>query len=68
MLSDFVATEVEHRLDHVMDLKARSDRGLADARAYVEAMLGLQVWSHELYLATTATAHGDAAGHEHHEH
>jgi len=68
VLSDFVAAEVKERLDHVMELKAKADRGLTEARAYVEAMLGLQVWSHKVYLATAASAHGTAADHEHHEH
>jgi antibiotic biosynthesis monooxygenase (ABM) superfamily enzyme len=38
--------------------------GVAEAREYVEAMLGLQVWSHKLYLAALASAHG---GEHHHE-
>jgi hypothetical protein len=33
------------------------------ARAYVEAMLGLQVWAHGLYQATKAKGH--AAEHTH---
>ena len=64
-LNEVVATEVKHRLDHVLELKASADRGLTEAREYVEAMLGLQVWSHKVYLATVASAHGDADHHGH---
>lgn len=64
VLSDIVAEQVKHRLDHAMELKRHADKGVAEAREYVEAMLGLQVWSHKLYLAALASAHG---GEHHHE-
>lgn len=64
VLSDIVADQVKLRLDHVKQLEARADTGVADARAYVEAMLGLQVWSHKLYLAAVGSAH---AGEHHHD-
>ncbi len=64
VLSDAVAEQVKHRLDHAMELKARAGAGVADAREYVEAMLGLQVWSHKLYLAALASAH---EGEHHHQ-
>lgn len=64
VLGDIVAEQVKHRLDHAMQLKAHADAGVAEAREYVEAMLGLQVWSHKLYLAALASAHG---GEHHHE-
>jgi hypothetical protein len=64
VLSDAVAEQVKHRLDHAMQLKSHADAGVAEARAYVEAMLGLQVWSHKLYLAALASAH---EGEHHHE-
>lgn len=64
VLSDAVAEQVKHRLDHAMQLKSRADVGVAEAREYVEAMLGLQVWSHKLYLAALASAH---EGEHHHE-
>lgn len=64
VLSDIVAEQVKHRLDHAMELKTHADAGVGEAREYVEAMLGLQVWSHKLYLAALASAHG---GQHHHE-
>jgi hypothetical protein len=63
VLSDVVAEQVKHRLDHAMQLKSHADAGVAEAREYVEAMLGLQVWSHKLYLAALASAH---EGEHHH--
>jgi hypothetical protein len=53
-------TDRFHRLEH---LRAGAHRGVAGARAYVEAMLGLEVWAHGLYQA--ATSKGPAAGHAH---
>lgn len=64
VLGDIVAEQVKHRLDHAMQLKTYADVGVADGREYVEAMLGLEVWSHKLYLAALASAHG---GEHHHE-
>lgn len=64
VLYDIVAEQVKHRLDHAMQLKTHADTGVAEAREYVEAMLGLQVWSHKLYLAALASAHGDEHHHE----
>ena len=62
-LSDTLHEEVKHRLERVLELKARADTGLAEAREYTSAMLGLQVWSHKLYGAMRASPHED--GHEH---
>jgi RecJ-like exonuclease len=46
-LGDFLAgvvrDELKQRLEHVVALSARKDRSLADARRYVEAMLGFEV-------------------------
>lgn len=63
LLSDIVAAQVRHRLDHALHLKPHGGTGIAENREYVEAMLGLQVWSHKLYLAALASAHG--GGHSH---
>jgi hypothetical protein len=63
VLVDVVAEEVKDRLDRAMARKAHADDGVPEAREYVEAVLGLQVWSHELYLAAVASAHG---GEHHH--
>lgn len=64
MLSEMLHEEVKHRLDHVLELRARADRGLAEAREYTSAMLGLQVWSHRLFKAMKASAHEGAHEHE----
>lgn len=63
LLSDMVRTEVERRFKHMMHLKAHAERGVDEAREYVKAMLGLQVYSHSLYENIKAETH---AGH--HEH
>ena len=57
LLSETLHHEVKRRFDHMMEFKARSDRGLAESRDYTEAMLGLQVWSHKLNLAMRAADH-----------
>jgi hypothetical protein len=49
-----------HRLGH---LREDADRSVDGTRAYVQAMLGLQVWAHGLYQVTHARGH--AAGHVH---
>jgi hypothetical protein len=52
-LTDVVTEQIKTRLDRVMALKAHEHGSVAAARAYVQAMLGLQVWAHKLYLAAT---------------
>lgn len=64
LIHDTVAEQVKHRLEHALQLKTHADAGVPEAREYVEAMLGLQVWSHKLYLAALASAH---AGEHHHD-
>jgi hypothetical protein len=63
LLSDTLHQATMRRFDHVMELKARSNRGLRESREYTTAMLGLQVWSHKLGIAMRASAH---EGHEDH--
>lgn len=67
LLSNTVQDQVEHRLANVMELARDSDRDLAHKRAWVSAMLDLQVWSHHLYGAMLAPAHGKHSpkGHAH---
>lgn len=62
-LNDLIADQVKQRLNHALELKGHADAGVPAAREYVEAMLGLQVWSHKVYLATLAVAH--EGGHQH---
>ena len=54
VLDQIVAEQVKLRLEHAMHLKPRAGDGVAATREYVEAMLGLQVWSHQLYKAAVA--------------
>jgi Family of unknown function (DUF6448) len=53
--------ELSRRLSRVMTLAANKDRSVADARRYVEAMLGFEVYSHSLLKALSAhdTHHGE---------
>ena len=57
LLTGRVDDELRNRFGHVMELKARADGDVDANRAYVEAMLDLQVWSHGLFAATRALAH-----------
>ena len=65
-LDDALVASVRHeladRFHHLQHLRVGADRGLDGARAYVTAMLGLQVWAHGVYQATRAKAH---AAHAH---
>jgi Family of unknown function (DUF6448) len=63
-LSNMVREEVTHRLEHVMHLKLDKEKSVEDARECVEAMLGLQVWSHSIYERIQGAAHN---GHYQHE-
>jgi hypothetical protein len=68
-LSGLLRDQLEHRLEEVNALGATKDRSVADARAWVEAMLGFQVFSHHLLQALQAPAHeghgGAEGGHSH---
>lgn len=67
-LTGVLHDELKHRLEKVNALATAKDRGLSDARAYVEAMLGFEVYSHHVLQALRAPAHGDAGhdpGHSH---
>jgi hypothetical protein len=57
LLTDIVHAEVIKRFEHMRHLQQHAAHGVEAAREYVEAMLGLQVWSHQLYLAALAKAH-----------
>jgi hypothetical protein len=64
-LIDFIANETEKRFAHMQYLKQFSGDSVQDARQYVESMLGLQVWSHKIYLAAIAEPHEKAVVHNH---
>jgi hypothetical protein len=61
-LTSAVRSEVKARFDAMRDARDRASGSVDDQRAYVEAMLGLEVWSHKLYGAVKAAPH---ATHEH---
>lgn len=65
LLTDALHHQVKERFEHVMALESHAIGSVTEAREYVEAMLGLQVWAHGLYLAMYAAPHGEAAEHEH---
>ena len=65
ILTDLVHEEVKERFERVTGLQKQKDGPVPEAREYVEAMLGLEVWSHKLYLAIKADPWG-AHGAEHH--
>jgi hypothetical protein len=56
-LADALRWELATRLEGVRLLAAHRDRSVEDARRYVDAMLGFEVYSHHLYEALRAPAH-----------
>ena len=60
-----VRTQVESRHQRAMVLKAHASESVSAARAYVEAMLGLQVWAHGLYKQALGDPHAHRPGVEH---
>lgn len=66
VLTDKVRDEVVERLGRAMVLKEHASEGVAAAREYVEATLGLEVWSHKLYGCASAGPHDEhGEAHEH---
>jgi hypothetical protein len=63
LLTDAVEEQVRERFERVMRLKSEADEGggVKEMREYVEAMLGLEVYSHRLY----ECAHAEPHDHEH---
>ena len=62
LLTDAVEKQVRARFERVMRLKEEvSGQGIQEMRTYVEAMLGLEVYSHRLY----ECAHAEPHDHEH---
>jgi hypothetical protein len=57
VLTDMLREEVTHRFQQMMQLKQHAHESVNDAREYVEAMLGLQVWSHSIYEGLHGEAH-----------
>ena len=46
-----------------MALRQYAGDGVAEAREYVEAMLGLQVWAHGVYRQAMTDPHAHSGGH-----
>lgn len=68
LLTEGVRAEARKRFDRMLHLKRRAAGSVADAREYVESMLGLQVWSHRLYECARSEPHeggGHGGGHHH---
>jgi hypothetical protein len=63
-LTETIREEIHHRMEQVNHLKLQASAGVEAAREYTEAMLGLQVWSHGLYMNARSSPH---EGHEHQE-
>lgn len=65
LLTDIVRAETIKRFDRVMRLKSHAHGSVSvdEAREYVEAMLGLQVWAHKLAQCAAAEPHGEAHAH-----
>ncbi|MFW6138681.1 MAG: DUF6448 family protein [Spirochaetota bacterium] len=57
LLCETVRTEAKHRFDQVMHFKPHAKESVERAREYVEAMLGLQVWSNKLYTCVKTELH-----------
>lgn len=64
VLTDIVRASARKRFDRAMHLKRHAAGSVDEAREYVEAMLGLQVWSHKLYMTAKAEAHAREEAHE----
>jgi hypothetical protein len=61
LLSGMVEAAIRERFAEVMRRKTRANGDLGANREYVEAMLGLQVWSHSIY----ETLHSEPHEHGH---
>ena len=64
VLTDIVQAQIKERFDRVMALQKYADGPVDKAREYVEAMLGLQVWAHKLYLCAQSDPHDKVHSHE----
>jgi Family of unknown function (DUF6448) len=61
-LEDELEGQLRRRLDEVSRLAAGKGQSVQDARHYVEAMLGFEVYCHRLYQALQAPAHHGHGG------
>ena len=57
VLCEGIREQVERRHRHALALKEHAGEDVVHARAYVEAMLGLQAWAHTVYRQAMADPH-----------
>jgi Family of unknown function (DUF6448) len=60
-----IREQVERRHAHALELRAHAEESIPQARAYITAMLGLQVWAHGVHRQVMADPHAHAEGHAH---
>ena len=60
-----VRQQVTQRHHRAMTLQTHAGDSIEDAREYVEAMLGLQVWAHSVFKQVMADPHAHLGGHDH---
>lgn len=65
-LSGVLRGQLTERLEHVRDLAAQRGRSVADARRYVEAMLGFEVYSHHIHELLQEASHHEGAARAQH--
>ncbi len=54
LLTAALRDETNRKFEHVMRLKPQENGPVAEARQYVEAMLGFEVWSHKTHQCITS--------------
>lgn len=59
LLTENVSLEVGRRFRQVMDSRRHAEESVDARRQYVEAMLGLEVWSHRLFGCIESGPHGE---------
>lgn len=59
LLAGELRHQLEGRLGRVGELAAFKDRSVADARAWVEAMLEFEIYAHHTYTALQRGPHGE---------
>jgi len=63
LLTGMLKDEIERRFHNMLHTQQHAKESTAHAREYVEAMLGLQVWSHKVFTTLKSQPHEG-----HHEH
>jgi hypothetical protein len=61
-LTDELEGQLRRRLDEVTTLAAGRGQSVQDARRYIEAMLGFEVYSHRSFKALQSPAHHGHGG------